>query len=363
MTGNAKSPTLDASDGDARGTVLAALVRANLEAAGAFGFDVGALARTVGLLPDTLTDADGRVPFERYVALWEAIDADPRALAFGLWLGSAVSLSALGVVGYVMQHAPDVRGALGCLERFNGLLGDGIGPTISERDGQLVLHRVEPPRIARLRSLSIAAPLGTVTLLREMAGLGSGAAVALEVAFQHPALPAATLSELDRAFACPIRFNDNEMRLVLPASILERPLVSTDAGLYAYLERHAESLQARLAGSASLAGRVRELLAARLRQGEPDQGAIARALAQSERTLQRRLADEGVSFAGLLDEVRADLGRMYLADRQLAIFEVAFLLGYSEPSPFNRAFRRWTGQSPSEFRQSLDSMASPMGTG
>lgn len=355
MTANAKSQTSDANDGDARGTVLAALVRGNLEAAGAFGLDVGALSRAAGLLPEALTDADGRIPFERYLALWEAIDADPRALAFGLWLGGAVSLSALGVVGYVMQHAPDVRSALACLERFNGLLGDGIGPTLSERDGQLVLHRVEPPRIARLRSLSIAAPLGTAKLLREMAGLGSSAVVALEVDFQHPAVPAETLAAMERNFACPIRFNANEMRLVLPASLLERPLVSTDAGLFVYLERHAETLQARLAASGSLAGRVRELLAARLRQGEPDQGAVARALALSERTLQRRLADEGVTFAGLLDEVRADLGRMYLADHNLAIFEVAFLLGYSEPSPFNRAFRRWTGQSPSEFRQARSS--------
>ena len=70
----------------------------------------------------------------------------------------------------------------------------------------------------------------------------------------------------------------------------------------------------------------------------------------SERTLQRRLKDEGVTFAALVDEVRPDLARMYLADPKLAIFEVAFLLGYSEPSAFNRAFRRWTGTSPSDFR-------------
>ena len=141
------------------------------------------------------------------------------------------------------------------------------------------------------------------------------------------------------------------MRLVLPRALLDRPLVSPNEGLFAYLERHAEALQARVAGSASLASRVRELLSARIRQGEPEQAAIAQALAMSERTLQRRLQDEGVTFAVLLDDVRADLGRMYLADPKLAIFEVAFLLGYSEPSAFNRAFRRWTGTSPSDFRR------------
>ena len=356
MTPGDKNSTLDASDGDTtRGTVLAAMVQGNLHAAGAFGLDADALQRAAGLSAEALADPDGRVPFERHVALWEAIDAAPRALDFGMWLGRGMSLPALGVVGYVMQHAPDVGAALRCLERFNGLLGDGVGPAISERGDAVVLHRVEPPRVARLLSLSLAAPLGTVTLLRELAGLGPGEPIAREVGFQHPPFPGETLAALEAAFACPLRFNDGEMRLVLPRALLARPLVSPNPGLFAYLERHAEALQARLGGTASLAARVRELLAARLRQGEPEQGAIARALGLSERTLQRRLQDEGVTFANLLDEVRADLGRMYLGDLQLAIFEVAFLLGYSEPSPFNRAFRRWTGQSPSDFRAALAS--------
>jgi AraC-like DNA-binding protein len=354
MTDGAKSPTLDDSDGEAaRGTVLAALVQGNLHAAGAFGLDDAALARAAGLTADALADPDGRVPFARYVALWEAIDAAPRALSFGLWLGQGMTLSALGVVGYVMQHAPDVRAALACLERFNGLLGDGIGPRISERGDDVVLHRVEPPRVARLMSISLAAPLGTAAVVRELAGLGAGEPVAREVAFQHPPFPGETLAALEAALACPLRFNEGETRLVLPRALLARPLVSPHEGLFAYLSRHAEALQAQVRTSASLAARVRELLASRLRQGEPEQASVAQALALGERTLQRRLQDEGVTFATLLDEVRADLGRMYLADPKLAIFEVAFLLGYSEPSPFNRAFRRWTGQSPSAFRRTL----------
>ena len=357
MTDGAKSSTLDDSDGEApRGTVLAALVQGNLHAAGAFGFDVAALERAAGLSREALADPDGRVPSERYVALWEAINAEPRALAFGLWLGKGMTLPALGVVGYVMQHAPDVRAALGCLTRFNGLLGDGIGPALAERGDEIVLHRAEPPRVARLLSLSLAAPLGTVTLLREIAGLGPGEPVAREVAFQHPPFPGETLAALEAVLACPLRFNESETRVVLPRALLARPLISPNEGLFTYLARHAEALQARVKTSASLAARVRELLAARIRQGEPEQASVAQALALGERTLQRRLQDEGTTFALLLDEVRADLGRMYLADPKLAIFEIAFLLGYSEPSPFNRAFRRWTGQSPSAFRRAQGTM-------
>jgi AraC-like DNA-binding protein len=357
MTADDKTSTLDASEPAAHGTVLAAVVQGNLHAAGAFGLDAGALARAARLTAEVLADPDGRVSFERHVALLEAIDADARALEFGQWLGTNVTPPALGVVGYVMQHAPDVRAALHCLERFNGLLGEGVGPRLTERGGDLVLHRVEPPRIARLLSSSIATPLGTATLVRALAGLEPSEPVAVEVAFQHPPFPEPALAALTRALACPLRFNESEMRIVLPRALLNRPLPAPDPGLFGYLQRHAEALQARVAASSSLAARVRELLAARLRDGEPEQASIAQALALTERTLQRRLQDEGTTFAALLDEVRLELARMHLGDPKLAIFEVAFLLGYSEPSAFNRAFRRWTGESPSELRKALSRRA------
>ena len=106
--------------------------------------------------------------------------------------------------------------------------------------------------------------------------------------------------------------------------------------------------------SSSVGARVRELLAAQIREGEPEQAQLARSLGMSERTLQRRLRDEGLAFAALVDKVRTELAELYLSDPKLAVFEVAFLLGYSEPSAFNRAFRRWTGQSPSQFRASRE---------
>ncbi|HSC87721.1 MAG TPA: AraC family transcriptional regulator [Polyangiaceae bacterium] len=341
-----------ATDDSVSGTMLAALVQGNLQAAGAFGFDIEALSAAASLTPTMLADPDARVAVERHIELWEAIARDPRALEFGLWLGKSFRLETLGVIGWVMRHTPTLRAALGCLERFQSLLGDGVAPRIVEREGRVVLSQTEPPRIARLQALSLAAPVGTVALLRELAELPEGEPVALEVAFQHPALPDEALAELQAALNCPLHFDAEETRLVLPSELLERPVRAPDPGLGSYLERHAETLQGRLrpAGS-SFSARVREHVVPLLREGEPDQAGVARALATSERTLQRRLQEEGITFAQLLDEVRSELARGYLADPTLAIFEVAFLLGYSEPSAFNRAFRRWTGKTPSDFRR------------
>lgn len=351
MTDDATNSTADAN---AEGIgVLAALVRGNLEAAAAFGFDADALARSARLSPESLADPDGRVPVERYIALWEAIERDPRAQRFALWLAREIQIGALGVVGYVMQHAADARAALDCMDRHARLLGEGIAPTLTDLGDRISLHRTEPPRIVRLTALSLSAPLGTVMLLRQLTRLPSEARLALEVAFQSSPPPEPLRAEIESALACPVIYNASETRLVLSKPLLERPLAAPNPALFEYLDRHARSLSDKLKGATSTSSRVRELLVACVREGEPDQSAIAKALALSERTLQRRLQEEKVTFAQLVDEVRQDLARMYLADPGLAVFEIAFLLGYSEPSAFNRAFKRWTGASPSAYRDKL----------
>lgn len=353
MTTDARNSTLDAKlPAKKEGGVLAALVLGNLRAFETFGFDGEMLRKEAGLDDGMLADPDGRIPLEHQLLLWEVVERDPRAVKLGIWLGSSIGVDALGVVGYVMQHAPDVRTALYCLERFNRLLGDGIGPSVTERADRVVLHRVEPPRVSRLQAMSIAAPLGTVTLLRQLAGLSSQEPVALEVAFQHPPIEQGCGDQLRQLLGCPLIFNAPETRLVLPRSLLDRPLVAPHGGLLSYLERHAEALQDKVRDAGLLSARIKEIITQHLRQGEPTQSAVAKLCAMSERTLQRRLQDERTTFAELLEEVRVGLSRLYLQDDHLAVFEVAFLLGYSEPSAFNRAFRRWTGSTPSEFRRS-----------
>jgi AraC-like DNA-binding protein len=134
--------------------------------------------------------------------------------------------------------------------------------------------------------------------------------------------------------------------------VLERPNPTADPALSRTILRHAEALLAALPEpTATYAERVRRGLAEILGEGEVSLRQVARGLKMSERSLQRRLAAEGVTFDGLLDDVRHHLALRYLADPSIAVSEVAYLLGYSEPSPFHRAFRRWTGATPSDMRR------------
>jgi AraC-like DNA-binding protein len=142
--------------------------------------------------------------------------------------------------------------------------------------------------------------------------------------------------------------------MLLPRRSLDRPLVRADAGLCAVLERHARELLERLPRATSLSGRIRQLVAGDLVKGVPSPAEVARRLHMSGRTLQRRLREDGTSHRALVDELRRDLAMRYLGEREIGIAEVAFLLGFSEASAFHRAFRRWSGTTPSAYRRSLE---------
>jgi len=114
-----------------------------------------------------------------------------------------------------------------------------------------------------------------------------------------------------------------------------------------------EAMLARIDEASPVSHDAARRIAARLSSGEPDQGSIAKQMGISERTLQRRLQNEGTTFNKLLEDARRTIALGYLADRNLAAYEVSFLLGYAEPATFFRAFKRWTGQTPQQYRASV----------
>lgn len=348
MSEDAKDLALAATDGP---KVLASTVRVTVETAVAVGLDRAALLARMGITEADLTDPDRPVPVEAQTLAWEALAEHPSAETLGIELARRIRIEDFGVVGWVIAHAPTGRDMVACLRRYRTLFGDTYSPEIDDVGDTVVIHRVFEPRLARTRVLPESAPASTVALLRELLEIAPSAPLAREVWFQHaaPRDPAAH----EAFFGCPVRFSSPETRLVLSRDVLDRAPPSRNPSLHTYLERHALALSEAFASRATIAERVRSLVAELLREGEPSQQEIARRLGMSERTLQRRLKDEDRSFADVLDGVRRELAVRYLGDPDLAIYEVAFLLGYAEPSSFHRAFRRWTGESPQDLRARL----------
>ena len=319
-----------------------------VRAAATRGVPEAALVQATGFDPAAANDPDARISIALEERLWAEAAARSGDDAFGIHAAeSALTPGAFGVMDYAIRTAPTVGAALARLARYNRLEHDVAVFTIAERDD---VARIEHAfRVGGLVQGRHGAEFTIASIVVAIAQLSDAPCRGRAVEFRHDA-PASTAEHL-RVFGVSPRFSAPVNALEVDRAVLDRPVVAADPALWRVIERHAEALlAARPDPAESAAERVRRLLAQTLADGQASLATVAARLRMSERSLQRRLASEGVSFDALLDEVRLDLARRYLGDSRLAIAEVAYLLGYSEPSAFHRAFRRWTGTTPREAR-------------
>ena len=327
-------------------TVLSALTAALLRAAATAGADVATLREAAGLTTEDLADPDGRVSLELHLRVLEAISALPRPI--GLEVGGRLGAQGLGVVGYAMQHDATLGSALEWLERYRAVVLDDVVARTEQvnEDGRskLVFAHVVPPRLVKLREPAELWAAAQLTTLRVLTGRELQP---LEVHLPHAAPEDHRRHEA--FFHCPIVWSAPRVEVHMDAAILGLPLARANPDLFRYLARRADALKSELPET-SIASRVRRLIEEALPNGEPAIDELGRKVAMSGRTLQRRLKEEGTGFAELLDEVRRERAMMLLEDERLTVAQISFLLGYSEPTAFFRAFRRWTGETPQAWR-------------
>jgi AraC-like DNA-binding protein len=304
----------------------------------------GALAE-VGLDPATLADPDARVPHRQAIALWMHATRVTDLPSFGLRVAEAMDLAQFDVQMYAFLSSANLEEGTARILRYHRLNHDAALVELV-RLGDQASYRHRLPGEHRLPPAAAQFVLGMAT---KAIRASTGAAAKIdEVRFQFPR--PAVLDDYERILQAPCSFGNEYNEVVFPATLLSVPHVKADPGLTMVLDRHAKSLLDALPHVESLADRVRSLLARELQGGNPSAEHIAERLRMSPRTLARRLSGEGSSHKEILDGLRADLAQRYLSDRKLSIAEVAFLLGFSEPSAFHRAFKRWTGKTPSTFR-------------
>ncbi len=315
-------------------------IRALLGALQALGHDVPALVASVGFDHAKLEDPDARFPCETYGTLWCRAQETRPIANFAMQVARHVPIGAYPLLDYLILTADTVGDGMHRLAKYFSLVSS---PTRMElHDGE------DPVRVAfvgggpRVSEYSIA--LGMFHLKEETGGRFT----ATDIYLEHQ--PDDGI-EMARVLGCPVHAHASWSGMRVPAASWQLPLRRRDPILNGLLERQAaEAIGPASAGEGLLAD-VRRILATRITRGDdPRIDVVARELATSSRTLQRRLAAEGTSFQQTIDDVRRDAAGRYLADRSLAIAEVAYLLGYSEPAPFHRAFKRWFGVTPQDYR-------------
>jgi AraC-like DNA-binding protein len=304
------------------------------------------LYHAVGLNPTLLRDPDNRIPFYQLVDLYEKAAQLTKDANFGLHLGETVNPRAFDLVGYIALNSPTLGEALARLTRYHSIWTDGaaFSSDFAQPVASLVYKYVDHS-IKNHRHDSEMTFAAVTSLCRNLIA-EDWTPVAVE--FQHPRPN--DVSEHQRLFRCPVEFGKRVNNLLFAGSSLSLPVVKADPGLCTVLDRHAEEMLAKFPPRDSLVDQVRQIIGRELNGGDPSLERIADQLGLSARTLQRKLHEFGTSHNDLLDELRHELAVRYLREPQMAICEVAYLLGFSEPSSFHRAFKRWTGKTPSELR-------------
>jgi AraC-like DNA-binding protein len=326
------------------------LLRALVESARGAGVDAGGLLGAIGVPPDVLDDASGWVPFETMAMAWDLACRRSGDSNFGLHAAENTPPGTYGALEYATMSSTSLVDALRRAVRYYAALGS-LGDSAMVQRGGLVRIGLTPrcemtPDAARHLVEHFFALL--VTRGRLLTG---GRLKLLRATFVHAA-PAST-TEHARIFAAPLEFGATANELVAEIHGLSVPLRSSNPELLEPLERAAAKMLERRAQD--VVARARAVVPEVLRAGEPGLSGVARRLGVSARTLQRRLGERGTSYADIVDEVRRELAHREVALGTRSFGEIAFLLGFSQASAFDRAFRRWTGSTPSAYRSATSS--------
>lgn len=293
-------------------------------------------------------DASGlaRYPVARWAALLARADRALAQPALGLAVGALIAPAHLGLLGYLTLCCANLGEALARLRDYERLVydvnavrltADATAVTLEwgeemGRPGQLVDECALAALVAYARDITARPALAP-----------------LEVRFINPEPP--SREPYERYFGCPVGFGAATTVVRLPIAQLALGLRQPDAALRSLLDAQARERLARLPPRDAFEAGLRTVIAGQLAGGEASLAASAERLHCSARTLQRRLAAAGTTFQAVLDRTREQLVDSYLADPRLKLAEIALLLGYADQAAFTRAFQRWKGCTPGQFRR------------
>ena len=304
------------------------------------------LLAAAGIEETQLEDPDGRVPVSKFWDLWRFIGGEVPDPDLGLKLGQRTRVRETGIVGYAMLHSPTLGGALARLARYGKIFSQRAELSFDPAGDQWRLVQHQPPLYRSLRQVVDGRTAAVLSVCREITGREIAPTLVL-LPYARPA----DISAHRQLYRADLRFDEPTWSMHFRASDMGLPLKAADETLAGYLDEVAALRLEELPKDESFTDKVRRVVWSHLTEGQPTVVRVASELAVSGRTLQRRLREEGHSFAEVLETLRKEKAEALLQDKNLAIYEVGYLLGYSDATAFYRAFRRWHGSSPREYRQ------------
>jgi AraC-like DNA-binding protein len=321
------------------------------------GGDVAWVVREASLTLDDLARPENRLPLRKFVTLLEAASRSTGDGCFGAHLGEVCSLGELGLPGYLAVFAPDVARALSSFSRYYYLLGDATDVRFETQDGRasFTYHVLDPVSWPRRQDAEQVITM-IVYLLREWIGEDWKPDL---VWFEHPR--PADAQELERVLGCPVRFDCRRNTVWFDASWATHRNPRADEKLFHLLSWFAETVTGSSGRAFPCGSTFRQQVLSSIdtcaNLGNPSVHAVCRALGLEPRTFQRRLQAENTSFREVYEEYLQQQAVRLLHQSALRQKEIAARLGYGSLNSFIRAFRRWNGVTPGQYRAQSSAVA------
>jgi len=318
-----------------------------LDAIAASGADVDQIRRSMTLDFATSANADGFIACADFACLLEKIAQVTGDGCFGLHFGERSNPKNIGPLAYAILNSPTIAEACRTAARYLHVHNQALQPSL-DVDSTLArfAYSYSNMGLANPRQFSEFTMAGVLNIFRIMAG---SQWAPREIQFAHDAPE--SITEHQRVFGAPVIFQRANNAMVMERDFLDRTVPAADHRLYGIMSRYLDEVIRRIPQQAGLIATIQKAIGESLKDGPPKLAGVAKSLAVSARTLQRRLEKQGLDFKKLVHDTRHQFALEYLKDRANTLTQIAFLLGYSEVSAFNRAFKRWTGSTPLDYRR------------
>ena len=322
-----------------------------------FGKDAAAVLAKAGATTEQAYNDTVRLDVHKQIRILELAAEELGDEILGFHLGRNFELREIGLVYYVIASSEQLSDAIRNAERYSYIMNEGVRLHFrqDERTAAIVLEYINVDRHSDRHQIEF----WLVTMMRICRQVTDNRVAPRHLRVRHRRDPAP--AEFKTFFGTELEFGADADEIVFPARVASLPVVGRDNFLNDLLRRYAEeALSRRSPQRGHFRSAVEDILPQLLPHDKARASEVARRLGISTRTLSRKLHEEGLVFADILNELRAALAQRYLLDRELPISEIAWLLGYREVSSFTHAFRRWCGTTPRQFR--LDGSSRATGT-
>jgi AraC-like DNA-binding protein len=309
--------------------------------------DIDGFLRSLGVDPGAVRAPDTHLPIETYLLIQDEAAEYVNDPYFGLHMGEFAEAGSWSILGYMMMNCKTLGEAFEKSGRYSRLIGNLIEARAEFKFNKIKAIFFTPPHAPKMSRHCFEATFSSsVRMMRTLTGVDLSPR---EVTFIYPE-PAST-SEYERIFRCPVRFGQKNNSITMDLRVVNTPILMANPGLLEYFEKYARDFLADMDRRDEHTRAVTKIILSNLDDEGLSINKVAREMAVSVRTLQKRLEEEGVVFSDLYRDIRQRLAQKYLRENY-TVEQITYLLGFSEPSVFRKAFKKWSGVTPREYRES-----------